>query len=66
VRPATDGEFRFADLPAGAYRIAALTDVEPSDWQHASFLEQIAAGSLPVTIGEGGRVRQDLQIAAGR
>jgi uncharacterized protein (DUF2141 family) len=62
VRPATDGEFSIGNLPAGSYRIAALTDVEPGEWQQASFLEQIVAGSLPVAIRDGARGRHDLQI----
>jgi protocatechuate 3,4-dioxygenase beta subunit len=63
VRPATDGTFLIGELPAGEYFLAALTDAEPGVWDQAAFLEQIARAALGVSIGDGARVRQDLQIA---
>ena len=62
ARPATDGRFILADLPAGEYLVAALTDLDPSEWQDASFLEQVAPATVKVTIREGEKKVQDLRI----
>lgn len=50
ARPDADGRYVFASLPAGTYRIAATTDLENSDLQDRSFLEQILSASTQVTI----------------
>jgi uncharacterized protein (DUF2141 family) len=63
IRPSSDGNFSAADLPAGDYLIAALTDVEPDEWQQPAFLERLAPAAVRVTVAEGQKVRQDLQIA---
>jgi hypothetical protein len=55
----------FHGLPPGDYFLAALTDVEPGDWQDASFLAQLVAASVRVTIAEGGQTVQDLRIGGG-
>ena len=62
TRPASDGVFTFADLPPGDYRLAALTDVVPTQLRQPEWLTEVAAGGAPVTITEGGKVRQDLRI----
>ena len=62
ARPATDGRFILPDLPAGEYLVAALTDLDPNDWQDASFLEQVAPAAVKVTILEGQKKVQDLRI----
>jgi hypothetical protein len=62
TRPATDGRFTFADLPAGTYLIAALTDLDPNDWQDPAFLEQVAPAGVPVVLREGEKKTQDLKI----
>ena len=62
TRPSTDGRFVFADLPAGEYLVAALTDLDPTEWQHASFLEQIAPAAIKLTLAEGEKKAQDLKI----
>jgi len=62
ARPATDGRFILPDLPAGEYLLAALTDLDPNDWQDAAFLEQVAPAAVRVTIGEGEKKVQDLRI----
>lgn len=62
TRPATDGSFAFADLPAGNYLLAALTDVEPDDWQKTEFLNELVPASVRVTLGEGEKTRQNLRI----
>ena len=66
VRPASDGLFRVEELPAGDYLVAAVTDVVDGEWQRASFLGQLAAFAVPVTVRAGQSTRQDLRIAGGR
>jgi carboxypeptidase family protein len=62
TRPASDGRFAFADLPAGDYLLAALTDLEPADLEDRAFLEQLVAAAVKVALGEGERKMQDLRI----
>ena len=62
ARPATDGRFVFTDLPAGEYFVAALTDLDPLEWQDAAFLEQVAPGAIKISVGEGEKKVQDLRI----
>ena len=63
VRPAAGGAFSIMDLPAGDYRLAAVDNTPPEDWQQASFLEQLAAASVKVTIRDGAKTVQDIKIA---
>ena len=63
TRPATDGTFSFADLPPGAYLLAALADVEPDDWQRVEFLQELVPAAVKVTLGEDEKRRQDLRVA---
>jgi len=62
ARPATDGEFTIADLPAGEYLIGALTDLEPGDADSSAFLEQLVSASLKFTLSDGERKRQDIRL----
>jgi uncharacterized protein (DUF2141 family) len=62
VRPATNGRFVFADLWAGEYVLAALTDLDPIDLWSPAFLTQIAAAGVPVTVAEGEKKVQDLRV----
>jgi hypothetical protein len=62
VRPGTDGRFVIRNLPAGEYRLAALTDVEPGEWRTPTFLETLLPAAVPVTVGDGATTRQDLRI----
>jgi hypothetical protein len=66
TRPGTDGRFVFRGLPAGDYRLTAVTDVEPGEWYDPAFLTQLAAVSLPVTIGDGEKKVQDIRVAGGQ
>jgi hypothetical protein len=63
ARPATDGRFTVTDLPPGDYLIAALTDVDPDEWQTPAFLDQLVPAAIKVTIAPGARVTQDIRIA---
>ena len=62
VRPGTDGRFTFTGLPAGDYLVAALTDVDPDEWQSPSFLEQLVPAAIRVAIASGARVTQDIRV----
>jgi hypothetical protein len=62
TRPGTDGAFTARGLPPGDYLLAALTDLEPGEWNDAAFLDQLAAAAVKVTLREGETTRQDLRI----
>ena len=62
LRPATDGGFSVRGLPAGDYYIAALTDVEPGEWNDPAFLAQLVATSAKIAIRDGEKTVQDLMI----
>ena len=66
TRPATDGQFTFAGIPPGDYKIVAMVDVETGAWFDPAFLQQIDAASTRVTIGDGEKKVQNLQISTGR
>lgn len=63
ARPATDGKYVISGLPPGEYFLAAVTDFDQTDLTDAAFLEEIAAGALKITIGEGEKKIQDLRLA---
>ena len=65
VRPGTDGKFTFRNLPAGEYRLTAVTDVEQGEWFDPNFLEQLANASIPVSVRDGEKKVQDIKVAAG-
>jgi hypothetical protein len=62
VRPSTDGRFASTGLPPGDYRIAAVTDVKQGEWFDPAFLEQLVPASVAVTIADGQKVVQNIQI----
>lgn len=64
ARPGTDGKFGFRNIPAGEYRITAVTDVEPGDWYDPEFLAAIISASIPVSVNEGEKKVQDIKVAA--
>ena len=61
----TSGTFTFANLPSGAYRIAAVLDIGPEDLRDPSLLEELAAASLAVTVADGEKKVQDLSLGSG-
>jgi hypothetical protein len=65
TRPTTAGEFGFSGLPPGAYRLAAVTDVEPGQWYDPALLRQLLAASVATSLAEGQEQTQDLRVAAG-
>jgi len=62
ARPGTDGKFKFASLPAGEYRIAALTDLGPNDTQDPLFFNELVPASVAFTLKAGQTHVQNLQI----
>jgi protocatechuate 3,4-dioxygenase beta subunit len=62
TRPATDGRFSFRSLPAGDYRLVAVSDIETGQWFDPAFLRPLAAASIPLTLGEGEQKVQDIRI----
>jgi hypothetical protein len=65
ARPSTDGKFSFNGLPAGDYRIAAVTDIEPGAWNDPALLHELMAASLAVRLVEGQAVVQDVRVSGG-
>jgi uncharacterized protein (DUF2141 family) len=65
ARPSTDGKFSFSGLPAGEYRIAAVTDIEPGGWNDPAFLHELMNASLSVRLVEGTPVTQDIRVSGG-
>ena len=63
TRPATNGSFFVRDFPAGEYYVAALSDLDPDEWQTPEFLNQVVPAAIRLTIADGDRRRQDLRIA---
>jgi hypothetical protein len=63
-RPGTDGKFTFRNLPAGEYRLTAVTDVEPGEWYDPSFLGQLVNASIPITVKDGEKKVQDIKVQA--
>src|SRR5688572_32514728 len=39
--PISDGQFTFAGIPPGEYKLVALVDVEPGSWFDPAFLQQV-------------------------
>jgi hypothetical protein len=62
VRPGADGHFSMPDLPPGDYLLGVVTDIDPEDWQNPALLDQLVPTSVNVTIGEGEKKVQDLQL----
>jgi hypothetical protein len=62
MRPAADGAFSTRDLPAGAYRLVALIDVDEDEPRRRDFLESIYDAGVRVTVEAGQRTMQELRI----
>ena len=49
-------------MPPGEYFLAALTDPDPVQLKDPSFLEQLAASAIRVTLAEGEKKVQDVKL----
>jgi hypothetical protein len=65
ARPGTDGTYSIRGLPAGDYRLTAVTDVEPGEWFDPAFLQQVVGQSIAISIQPGEQKTQDLKLAGG-
>ena len=65
VRPDTEGKFILKGMPAGSYRIAALTDIAQGEANDPTFLEQLVSASIPFTLAPGESKVQDIKMAGG-
>ena len=63
IRPDSDGQFRFVGLPAGEYRLAAVTDYNPLSWWTSEALQQVAASAIRVKLAAHERRTQDIRIS---
>ena len=63
ARPATDGSFSFATLPAGDYLMAAVTSVEEQQWFNPDFLAGLVSNAIKISIADGAKIVQNIRIA---
>ena len=64
TRPATDGQFVFASVPPGDYKLVPVGDVEPGAWFDPAFLQHVDPAALRVSINEGEKKVQNVRLAA--
>jgi hypothetical protein len=64
-RPASDGAYTIRNVIPGEYFIAAVEDVESSEWFDPEFLLRILPTATRITIGEGEKKVQDLKAGGG-
>ena len=62
VRPATDGTFKFGNLPPGEYRLAPVLDPEPGGWFDPAFLQQLESAATSLTVSSGEKKVQNVRI----
>ena len=65
VKAGSDGRFTVSGLPPGEYFLTVLTDPDPSQLRDPSFLEQLAAAAIRITLGEGEKKAQDVKLSGG-
>jgi hypothetical protein len=53
ARPGKDGVFTVGGLPDGDYFVAAVSRLQPGEWQDPDFLESILSSATQVTLREG-------------
>lgn len=66
ARPSTDGKFSFRGLPAGEYRLTAVTDADTGEWYDPAFLSQLMSASMPISLRDGEKKVQDIKLAGGQ
>ena len=65
VKAGSDGRFTVTGLPPGEYFLTVLTEPVPAQVRDPSFLEQLAASAIRITLGEGERKAQDVTLSGG-
>ena len=63
TKPASDGKFSFANLPAGGYRLVAVSDVEEGQWFDPALLRQLSGAAMSLKLASGERKTQDVRVA---
>jgi hypothetical protein len=61
TRPSTDGKFSFPNLPAGDYRLIAVSDVAQDQWFDPAFLRQLSSAAVSLKLADGERKTQNLR-----
>ncbi len=62
VRPSQDGKYTLRNLPAGEYLVVAIIDIEQGEWYDPAFLQRLAPSGMKLTLADGEKKTQDLQI----
>jgi hypothetical protein len=57
-----DGHYDFADLPAGDYLLAAVTDVDRDDLSDPIWLDAVSAMAIPTALADGERKVLDIRL----
>jgi hypothetical protein len=60
-RVPSSGKFSIADLPAGAYYVAAVSASSVGDWQDPQFLASLVGRASKVVLAEGGTTNVELR-----
>lgn len=66
VRPGADGAYLIANLPAGAYLLAAIDDVEPGEWNDRAFLQRLSPAAAPLAISDREQSVRNLRAGVSR
>jgi hypothetical protein len=62
TRPAANGQFRFANVPPGTYRLAAVDDLEDDEHRTTAFLASLYDSAIRITIVSGQATTQDVRV----
>ena len=62
VATTDSGAYNVTPLPAGAYFVAAVSEMAAGDWQDPAFLEQLATSATHVQIDNGEKATQSLRL----
>jgi protocatechuate 3,4-dioxygenase beta subunit len=63
ARPAVDGAFAFAGIPAGEYYVCAVRGMTQRDWRSGALFDVLAPLASRVSLDEGAVTNRDLQAA---
>lgn len=63
TQPSTDGKFSFPNLPAGDYKLIAVSDVEQDQWFDPAFLRQLSGAAVSLKLADGEKKTQNIRSA---